>query len=192
MTRFLTNRDSPSAPVTVLARHAIRRGQEDVFDHWTRGITEDCKAFDGYLGTEVIRPVVNSTPESNNEFVSIFRFDNYDHLQIWMDSSVRAQWLARTKEFSDESPQVDYHSLEYWFSPQRHHGQAPSKHKMAIVTFLALWPLVHFIPPATARFTTSPFVTEIVSLAAIVALMTYVVMPAATRALARWLFPKSR
>jgi antibiotic biosynthesis monooxygenase (ABM) superfamily enzyme len=98
--------------------------------------------------------------------------------------------LSRTNDFSDQHFTVDYHSLEFWFSPEKHQGRAPGKHKMALVTFFALWPLVHFIPQWTNRLSDVSLIGEVTSLATIVLLMTYLVMPAVTRLLSPWLFAK--
>jgi len=62
---------------------------------------------------------------------------------------------------------------------------------MALVTFLALWPLVHFVPTAVARWIgLPPILLEVASLGLIVLLMTYVVMPAVTRVLSPLVYPR--
>ncbi|MBT8492483.1 MAG: antibiotic biosynthesis monooxygenase, partial [Deltaproteobacteria bacterium] len=161
------------------ARHKVTPGKVALFEKWQGGISEACLAFPGYLGTEVIRPVGGS-----HDFVVIFRYDTYEHLESWMSSAVRAEWIARTSEFSEEPPRVDFHSLEFWFSPERHQGRAPARYKMALVTFAVIWPLVHFVPRLVSdRLGGASLVSEVTSVGIIVLLMTYVVMPTATWAL---------
>lgn len=173
-------------PVTVLARHAVRPQDEEAFERWMSGITDACNRFEGYLGSEVIRPL----GDASNEFVSIFRFDTFANLDRWLHSPERDAWLGRTGEFSDEPVQLHYHSLEFWFSPERHEGRAPPKHRMALVTFLVIWPLVHFVPRLFDDALGPGLAAEVASVGAIVLLMTYAVMPLVTSVFARWLFPQ--
>ena len=150
------------------------------------GITASSKQYPGYLGTEVIRPVGSSSPEH----VCIFRFDTFPNLDAWMKSDDRLAWLDRVSEFSNSEPDIrHYHSLEFWFSPEHHAGRAPAKYKMALVTLAVIWPMVHFIPRALNSVVPMPsLAAELTSVATIVLLMTYLVMPTVTRLLEPWLF----
>lgn len=54
----------------------------------------------------------------------------------------------------------------------------PNKHVMALVTYLALVPLVYFIPPQVAVIMPDrPLLQVMVAVAIIVPMITYVVMP---------------
>ncbi len=92
----------------------------------------------------------------SNEYISIFRYDSYEHLQAWMKSPQRQEMLQRAKEFAQAPPILSFHSLEYWFV---HHEQEqqdaqdqavataaiakppqpPPKYKMFLITFLVIW-----------------------------------------------------
>lgn len=172
------------SPVTVIARHSVNRGKEELFDEWMRGIVNACSRFEGYLNSEVIRPI-----DPLDDYVCIFRFDVFANLDRWLQSDERQRWLGRTSEFSSRAPRFEhYHSLEFWFDPGKRRG-APSRSKMALVTFSVIWPLVHFIPRFVRSHVTAPaLLTEVVSVATIVVLMTWVVMPAVTRLLEAWLW----
>ena len=181
--------NDPDVPVTVFARHTVRPGREPAFRAWLAGISEACRSYDGYQGTELLRPFSGST----SEFVAVFRFDTREQLQAWMDSREHGHWLQRAREFSDSPARLDYHSLEFLFDPARRHGRFPTRHKMALVTFLVIWPLVHFIPSNLARVLGArPLLVELCAVAAIVLLMTYLLMPLVTKMLARWLFSEPR
>ncbi len=178
----------PQSPVTVIARHKVRPGCEEIFENWVVGIAGASQSFEGYLGTEVIRPLT----EAENEFVAIFRFNTYEHLRIWTASSERLAWTSKTDSFSDEASRVVTHGLEFLFLPNSAEGRGPKRYKMALVTFLVIWPLVHFIPPIVAKaLGARPLAIEATSVAVIVLLMTYFLMPAATRLLRPILFPRS-
>ncbi|MBL4688744.1 MAG: antibiotic biosynthesis monooxygenase [Nannocystaceae bacterium] len=180
------------APLTVFARHNVLPGKDPEFEAWVQGISAASEQFEGYGGTEVIRPV----EKTSREFVAIFRFDSYDNLEAWMQSTARETWISRTNTFSDDPTRLDYHSLEFWFQPKQGGAQRPPRHKMALVTTLVIWPLVHFVPPAVAGVAKSPpIIIEALSVLIIVLLMTYLLMPAVLRLLAGWLLsspPKGR
>lgn len=177
---------SPNHPVTVIARHCVESGKEEQFEAWSKGIVAACGNYVGYLGTEVIRPLA----QRGGEHVCIFRFDVYAHLEAWMNSQERRMWIEKASAFSTREPNVvRFQSLDFWFAAQR--ATPPPRYKMATVTLLALWPLVHYIPPWIKSIVPGPAALgELGALAAIVALMTYLVMPLATRVLAFWLFAK--
>lgn len=173
--------------LTVLVRHVVAPDRVEQFREWVAGISTACGEFEGYLGTEVIRPVDSDTDD--NEFVVIFRFDSRPNLERWVDSEEREAWLARGREFKSEDAVLEQHSLEFWFAPP---GAAavPRRYKMAIVTFLVIWPMVHFIPRAVARGVGSRgLLAEALGTATIVLAMTYVVMPLVSRLLRPLLVP---
>ena len=81
--------------------------------------------------------------------------------------------------------------LETWFTlPDKAPMKPPPRHKMALVTLLAVYPIVNLlnafvIPHLTALH---PMIRALVVCIAIVVLMTYMVMPLLTRLLFRWLY----
>jgi antibiotic biosynthesis monooxygenase (ABM) superfamily enzyme len=84
--------------------------------------------------------------------------------------------------------------LETWFTlpgvPMP--AKPPANWKMAIVTWVALLPLVIALAYIFAPFRL-PFLVEVsLSTAIPVSLLTWVVMPALTRLLYRWLYPETR
>ena len=174
-------------PVTVIARHTVLQGREDEFEAWQRGITETCSGFEGFLDTEIVRPM----DVTSREYASIFRFDRYDHLKTWMDSQERARWISRVSKFTEDSPRISqFESLEYWFSPEKHGGKPPRRHKMALVTFVAILPLVHYVPRLIGNVVDGPpMLVEVASVAIMVLLMTYVVMPFTIRLFSFFLYP---
>ena len=72
--------------------------------------------------------------------------------------------------------------------PRAHPRPAPAPHKRAVLTFLGLLAPVYFIPPAlSVRLPEHPFAVLTLSVASIVILMTYLIMPALQRMFATWL-----
>lgn len=69
----------------------------------------------------------------------------------------------------------------------------PRRYKLALLTFVALLPPVYFLPPALSAVITGPRLLSVaVAVAAIVVLMTYVIMPVLKRLAANWLCEPSR
>lgn len=179
-----------SEPVTVLVRHVVGPDRVEQFREWVAGISRACGEFEGYMGTEVIRPVGSAAPDDGStEFVVLFRFDSDPNLERWVESEEREAWLARGREFASEEAVLEQHSLEFWFAPADS-PKVPRRYKMAAVTFAVIWPLVHFIPPAVAGAVGSPgLLAEGLATGSIVLAMTYVVMPLVSWALRPLLVP---
>lgn len=171
------------SPVTVIAKHKVTIGKENEFKGWVDEVNQTCQRFIGYLGTEIIRPVT----ADGNEYTCIFRFDNIIHLEHWVNSNERKKLLMRAQQFGETEPDYQhYHSLEFWFDNK---AKSPSDFKMAIVTFFAIWGLVHFIAPFVSTVLPAPFwVQEMVTVALIVLLMTFLVMPFLIKVFYKWLF----
>ncbi|CAJ1947343.1 unnamed protein product [Cylindrotheca closterium] len=177
--------------LTIFAKHKVVRGKESQFQQWAREINDVQSRFEGYQGAETIRP----TTCKSNEYVNIFRFDNYEHLQLWMDSKERQQLLERTNEFDEAPIETSYHSLEYWFVQDQKGKEPasgpPSDEKMVVVTFLLIWVQVHFLGPAFGGLDIPFLLAEALTVLAVVVLTTYILMPVTTKYLLNWwLFPK--
>ena len=174
-------------PLTVFARHNIIPGREKDFEQWVKEMASLQHGLPGYLSSELIRPTGNS-----QEYVSIFRYDNYAHLEEWMNTSKRAEMVERANAFSTKPIQLSYHSLEYWFvsEPSQKAQLPPPRWKMMIVTFLTIWAQLQFVPDLVGLWKELPFkVAEALTTLIIVILTTYLWFPILTRVLAFWLFP---
>ncbi|KXF82832.1 hypothetical protein [Enterovibrio coralii] len=67
----------------------------------------------------------------------------------------------------------------------------PNRHVLALVTFLALVPLVYFIPDAVAHAFPQKLMNVIISVGVIVPIISYGVMPAFLRLRALWVNKRS-
>jgi antibiotic biosynthesis monooxygenase (ABM) superfamily enzyme len=181
----------PDQPVTVMVSRQVRPEAREEFERWLSGIIGEASAFPGHLGANVIRPLA-----PGQEYTVIFRFDTVALLKAWEDSNIRAQWLAQVEPLTvGEARMEKVSGLEFWFSlPGNAASKPPPRWKMAIVTVAALYPLILFLVPTLARFFTGlpGALATLLTASIMVALMTWVVMPAFIRALAWWLFPARR
>jgi antibiotic biosynthesis monooxygenase (ABM) superfamily enzyme len=175
-----------SGPVTISVARRVVPGREADYEQWLKGITADALRFPGHMGVNVLRPTKGS-----NEYVTIFRFDTYEHSRAWEGSEVRAEWLHRLEGIVEGEDTVRRGTgLEFWFSLPELPSAHPSPHKMALVLVVVVFTLLLVINtvlapltgdwPAVARL----FVTVVVQ----VALMTYLVMPRVTLLLKSWLY----
>jgi hypothetical protein len=188
--------DKHLLPVTVIVKRIAKKNKIKEFEDWLSGISNEVSSQVGSMGIDIIRP---TDKESRPEYVIIFRFNNYDNLTKWENSSIRNEWLQKGKELVQADPDVQkLTGLEFWFTPYSKKSSdllpliSPPRYKMVIVTIpvislllLTLVPQIHFITemlfiPYSMRFVIAITITVI--------LMTYLIMPLLTKLLRPWLF----
>lgn len=178
----------PSAvPVTVVISQLVKPGFEEAYQQWQHEIDAAAKKFPGFLGTELIKP----TPGVQEEWVVIFRFESGKHLDDWFASDIHKQMLKQADAYFDKVHiRRVGRGFEDWFSNAAGSGDAgPSQFKMAMVVLLTLYPTVMLITLYVSPLMSgwglplSMFASNILS----VVLLTWAIMPLATRALDFWL-----
>jgi antibiotic biosynthesis monooxygenase (ABM) superfamily enzyme len=188
--------DKRLLPVTVIVKRIVKKNKIREFEEWLSGISKEVSRQDGSMGIDIIRP---TDKESKPEYVVIFRFNNYDNLAKWENSSIRNEWLQKGRELVQSDPDVQRLSgLEFWFTPYTSKSSysvpvvSPPRYKMAIVTIpvisillLTLVPQIHFV---TEMLFIPYSIRLVIAIIIMVLLMTYLIMPLLTRLLRRWLF----
>ncbi len=176
-------------PVTAVASRRVKPGHEQDFEEWVSGILTVVNTFPGYLGSEVLRP---SDPE-DDEYRIVFRFDHASNMHAWQSSEERQRWLRKSRPHLREQEKVHVLTgLETWFTlPSKPGAPAPPRYKMAIVTWLAVFPLVAVIFSLFGQWLNllPTLLRTLVFSAVMVTLMTYVIMPRMTRLFSFWLYP---
>lgn len=190
MSKQVTNKKKRIAadPVTIIISRVVKPGCQEVFEVSLKGISEEVKKFAGYMGGNLIRPADGS----KLEYVNIFRFDSYENMHAWEISEVRKKWLMKLDALveRESKPQV-ITGLEYWFTlPEKPLEKPPPRHKMAVLIWLAVFPILLVLPPAIRNLLHGfPDILVIAAIScAMVAIMTFIIMPLLTRCFARWLF----
>lgn len=177
---------------TVVITHRVRPQSQADYEQWLGEIIPLSKSYPGHLGVQVIRPIAESTPA----YTVIIRFDTRDNLLAWMRSPDRKRVIEKAQPFlaDDENFRV-LRGWDFWFTPEGAKTKLPTRWKQFVVTWSAIYPLVLLMPliiapamhllglPDTNHYLKMFFVT-----CAVVALMTYVVMPRYTKLIHRWLF----
>ena len=178
-------------PVTGVASRRVEPGREEEFEEWASGILAAVNDFPGYLGSDVLRP----SGDEDDEYRMIYRFDHASNLKRWEESEERRRWLRKAKPLVREENVQVLTGLEAWFTLPAKPGETPPpRYKMAVVTWLAVFPTITAIflllsPVLTAL----PLLLRTLLLTLImVTLMTYVVMPRMTRLFSFWLYPERK
>jgi antibiotic biosynthesis monooxygenase (ABM) superfamily enzyme len=176
-------------PVTAVASRRVKRGREREFEEWVSGILAAANEFPGYLGSEVLRP---GDAPGDDEYRIVFRFDRESNLRAWEISEERRRWLRKAEPLIHEERVHVLTGLETWFTlPWKAGEPSPPRYKMALVTWLAVFPLITVIlvlfGPLLGLL--PMLLRTLVLTAVMVSLMTYVVMPRLTRLFSFWLYP---
>ncbi len=175
-------------PVTGVASRRVEPGREEEFEGWVSGILAAAQGFPGYLGSDVLRP----TSAEEGEYRILYRFDHTSNLEKWEASDERRRWLDRAEPLVKEQKVGRLTGLETWFTLPAEAGEpAPPRYKMAVVTWLAVFPTVLIIftlfGPLLNLLPT--VLRTLVFTLTMVTLMTYLIMPRMTRLFSFWLYP---
>jgi uncharacterized protein len=176
-------------PVTTTVTRRVKPGHEPAYEQFLAGIIAAAGRFPGHLGAEVYRP----QRAAAGPYRIVYRFDTAAHLRAWLDSAEHAAWLDRAEPhvLGPLRRQVLV-GLEAWFTlPAQPGAPPPPRYKMAILTWVTIFPLITVLVAATAPLLGRlPLVARLAATTLVtVSLMTWVVMPRVTRLLGRWLYP---
>ncbi|MEM7444340.1 MAG: antibiotic biosynthesis monooxygenase [Pseudomonadota bacterium] len=186
------NAEQQSPGATKIIDRIPRAGAEGQLEAAIRDITEALHRWPGLSSVHVIRP----SPPEQPAYRIICVFDTEDHLRAWDDSDDYQKLISVADEFTEGEPQRTWLTgLETWFTlpVSTIADRRPPAFKMAITTFIALFPtilLVHALLALLPEFDAIPaIVGDAISVAIVVLLMTYLIMPRFTRLLKFWLYP---
>lgn len=178
--------------VSVVVTHRVDPADEGEFVAWTNRVTDAERAFHGFRGSEIFRPV----PGVQENWTMIFRFDGDQHLSAWLDSPQRKQLLEEGSHFQDFELRRVASPFGNWFSFTDHDEQveAPASWKTALSVLVGLYPTVVLLTLAITELWGDGelWATLLVGNILSVALLTWVVMPVVTGALRFWLDPLSK
>ena len=172
-------------------KRRARKGCAAEVEAAMRRMMAAASAFPGHLGGHLLVP--DAASAANPLLQVIFAFDSQAHLDAWMQSSERAALLATMKDTSfDDATMNVLSGLEGWFAlPAQATKKPPPRPKMALVTWLGIFPLVlvmsTLVAPIVAPINAVLSVAVVTAL--VVVLMTWLVMPLLTRLFAGWLYP---
>lgn len=180
-----------SDPITVVIRRDVKAGSELAYEALLTRLTDDAKALTGYIGTEFHRPA-----KGTQIYTSVVRFSDIAALEAFEASDLRAQFLRAAVPLVQADAIWDRMTgLEFWFDPPAGTvAPQPSLHRMALLLIAVVFCLVLFLNIALAPLIGGwPLAPRLLLTVALqVGLMTYVIMPRLTRALAHWIYPTTQ
>jgi antibiotic biosynthesis monooxygenase (ABM) superfamily enzyme len=177
--------------VTALIVRRVRPEHLEEFENWVLGMNHVVGKFEGFLGSNVIRP----QDPINPEYVIVARFDRYDHLRSFMMSPEREEYIKKSEPLTIGEPSIqEMHGFESFFTLPDHpsYPNSPAKYKMTILTIITLYPLLLGISTILAIiFHGIPRpILILITLLILVPNVTFFIMPWVTRIFKFWLYPK--
>ncbi|MBS0389611.1 MAG: hypothetical protein JSR23_00440 [Proteobacteria bacterium] len=186
---------SAQRAVTVLIARRVLPAAVAGFEAAMQGMLAAAQGFAGHLGGQVVPPDLVEDGDEPLLYHVVFAFDSEEHLAAWQSSPERAHWLQQVLPHTVGHQQLQrVTGLDYWFAaPNSTTRAAPPRWKVAVVTWLGIFPTVLLlfltVAPLLADWHLVPRVLVITLL--VVVIMTWVVAPRLTRWLHPWLHAKA-
>lgn len=170
--------------VHIAVTRRVKRGMEQAFMSALRDFARRSLHEPGVTGVHLIGPVPDS---DGTEFGFLRSFENEESCVAFYESEVYARWRDEVAPLADGEPVCHtLNGLEAFF---RGGGQPPPRWKMALVTWLGVFPTAcvwsSLLSPSL-RTLPSLLATAVVDLF-IVGTLTWAIMPVLTKLLAPWL-----
>ncbi|HXC51487.1 MAG TPA: antibiotic biosynthesis monooxygenase [Candidatus Limnocylindrales bacterium] len=170
-------------PIHVAITRRVAPGREEEFQKGLREFFEKSFSAPGVLGAYMLVPPPGS---DSREFGILRTFASAAERDAFYSSAMFLEWDRKAAGLTEGDARYrDLHGLEAWFrSPN-----PPPRWKMAIVTFLGVFPVATTLNLTLAPALRSmPFpLSGVVLNACVVALLTWVVMPFLVRTMHGWL-----
>ncbi len=178
--------------VTVCITRNVKPGCEADFERALHDFVQRSLSLPGQHGVHVMRPAPGS---GSREYGIIRKFASRDALTAFRTSPEYLEWNALALELTEGNGRVEeLTGLESWFTLPGAALRPLPKWKMAVATFLGVFPVAMVL-----NLTLGPVIrswnfmlSNAVFNAGVVSLLTWVVMPLITRALHGWLHPNER
>lgn len=180
--------------VTVLISRQVKQGCEADFERVMEQIITVASTFKGHLGAQLVRPG-DEQGVNDSLYHVVLAFDSDSNLKNWQNSPARSLGLAAAAPFIEGQELVRRVSgLAHWFqTPSGPKQLAPPKWKIAVVTWLGIFPTVYLLFVMLGGLLAPwPLLPRLMLLTMlVVGFMTWVVAPQLTRLLKPWLYAAS-
>jgi len=175
-----------SGGLTVVVNRRVRLGREAEFEQAMRKFVQFALDFPGHRGINILRPATGT-----RDYIVVDRFADETTRSNFKASAQYQEWMNRLGELTEGDPRIqELSGLEGWFTlPEQTALAKPPKYKMALATFLGVFPVVMLLNLSLGPLIRSWnfIIGGAVFNACVVILLTWLVMPLLTRALHRWL-----
>lgn len=176
---------------TVVVSRRVKSGLEEEFENLSTQMTLAASEFPGHMGATMFRPNSVADPE----YRIVFKFADGQTLSSWLNSEVRASYVRKIDTLLIRPSRFEKATgLATWFTLPNRVTSAPPKYKMAIVSWIGLFPIVALVFLLFEDWLNNiPLVPRVALVTAIVMLlMTWVAMPWLTKLFSGWLYPISK
>lgn len=185
-TQGAVSADTVHQPVKIVIERRARPGAEDALRAWAERFVAEASRSPGHEGGSVL-----SAPGSRSHVI-LLRFASAASLDAWQGSPAYGESIRAADQVSlpGEASQIRS-GLETWFTlpDMPAPTKPPPKWKMALVTWVALLPMVIALAYVLAPLRLPFLVQASLSTAIPVAMLTWIIMPRLTRMLYGWLYP---
>lgn len=179
---------SSAAPgLTVVVSRRIRPGREREYEGAMRDFVAWSLGRPGHEGLHVLRP-----GPQESDYTVVARFRDEAARRSFIAAPEYAAWMARLGELTDGPAKIrELCGLEGFVTLPGHALRRPPTWKLAGATFLGVLPTALVLGELLApRLASWPLLARAAAFnAAVVACLSWIVMPAVTRALHGWLHP---
>lgn len=178
--------------ITVCITRTVRSGCEADFERALHDFVQRSLSQPGQHGVHIMRPVPGS---GSREYGIIRKFADRSALEAFHESPEYREWTRLASELTEGKARTEeLCGLESWFTLPGEPLHAFPKWKMAVATFLGVFPVAMLLRATLGQVIASlNFVlSNTIFNASMVVLLTWVVMPVITRALHRWLHAEER
>lgn len=181
---------SNSTGYTAVVYYPASTGDPKLRDAAVEDLFESAAGHPGHRSSVILR---GGSPVATDLHM-VLTFDSRDSWQQWESSDPARRAIARLDRVTGtpgDGHLVD--SMAGWFNLPELSGVEPPKWKSAVVSFVALVPLLFLIQILLAPLTggLDRNVTGILSAIVMILLATYFVLPFMTRLLRGWLYPRT-
>ncbi|MEU7826324.1 antibiotic biosynthesis monooxygenase [Catellatospora sp. NPDC049133] len=181
-------------PVSVLFTWAVVPGREPDFERWLEEVNAASSRFPGHQGVTWLRPR-HTAPGDKAVYHCVLRFRNGRDLSRWLTSPEREVVVRHLAGIAEEAePRETTTGMETWFSLPGRPVLPPPRWKMAIVSFLGVYPCVLVFQLLGAEHLSElplPLVVRAAILPMLLApILTYLVMPWLSQTLRGFLYDR--
>ena len=180
----------PRGTVTVSITRTVRAGSEAAFEAALHEFVQSSLPQAGQLGVHILRPAPGS---GSREYGIVRKFAHRDALMAFRNSPEYRAWSERVATLTEgEARTEELTGLESWFTLPGAPLRSLPKGKLFVATLLGVYPTQMALGLALGAWTKAwafPL-GSLVFDAAMVACLTWAVMPLITRLINPWLHPK--
>ncbi|WP_437313435.1 antibiotic biosynthesis monooxygenase [Sorangium sp. So ce385] len=177
---------SPTIHVAITRR--VRREHAEAFERRLAEFARRSVAEHGALGVHLLRPAPGS---GSTEYGILRSFASAADREAFYQTPLYKEWLATIEPMVEGEPQTrELGGLEAFFPPR--HAAGPPRWKMALLTWIAVWPVSMAVPAALLPLLGARLPRALsagIIAAGIVATLTWAAMPLLVKLAAGWLHP---